>query len=104
MPDYFKAVGQIDGKQYFVPFDWGFTSILYRTDKVEPVDSWTVLFDDKYDNHISMWDDGPGAVTMSHISTAMTRRGHRRATGYPSRMDRSGAAERPLLGYRVRRP
>ena len=65
VPDYFKAVGQIDGKQYFVPFDWGFTSILYRTDKVDPVDSWSVLFDDKYDNHISMWDDGPGAVTTS---------------------------------------
>ena len=34
VPDNFKAIGQINGKQYFLPWDWGFTSILYRTDKV----------------------------------------------------------------------
>lgn len=66
VPDSFKAIGQIDGKQYFIPWDWGFTSILYRTDKVpEGVDSWAALFDEAYAGHISMWDDGPGAVTVS---------------------------------------
>ncbi len=66
VPDHFKAIGQIDGKQYFIPWDWGFTSILYRTDKVpEGVDSWTALMDPKFAGHISMWDDGPGAVTVS---------------------------------------
>lgn len=66
VPDHFKAIGQIDGKQYFVPWDWGFTSVLYRTDKVaEGVDSWAALMDEKYQGHISMWDDGPGAVTVS---------------------------------------
>lgn len=65
VPDYFKTVGQIDGKQYFVPFDWGFTSILYNTDHVESVTSWDALFDDTYAGHISMWDDGPAAVTVS---------------------------------------
>ncbi len=65
VPDYFKTVGQIDGKQYFVPFDWGFTSILYNTDHVDDVTSWSALFDETYDGHISMWDDGPGAVTVS---------------------------------------
>ncbi len=66
VPDSFKAIGQVNGKQYFVPWDWGFTSILYRTDKVEgTIDSWNALFDEKYKGHISMWDDGPGAVTVS---------------------------------------
>ncbi len=66
VPDEFKAIGQIDGKQYFVPWDWGFTSILYRTDKIpEGIDSWAALMDPKYAGHISMWDDGPGAVTVS---------------------------------------
>jgi spermidine/putrescine transport system substrate-binding protein len=66
VPDSFKAIGQINGRQYFVPWDWGFTSILYRTDKVaEPVTSWSALFDERYAGHISMWDDGPGAVTVS---------------------------------------
>jgi len=66
VPDSFKAIGQINGKQYFLPWDWGFTSILYRTDKVpEGVDSWAALMNPKYKGHISMWDDGPGAVTVS---------------------------------------
>lgn len=66
VPESFKAVGRFNGKQYFVPFDWGFTSILYRTDQVEgEIDSWAALFDDQYAGHISMWDDGPGAVTVS---------------------------------------
>ena len=66
VPDYFKKMGQINGKQYFIPWDWGFSSVLYRTDKVpEGVDSWAALMDPKYKGHISMWDDGPGAVAVS---------------------------------------
>src|SRR6185437_1682896 len=65
VPDAFKQIGQINGKQYFVPWDWGFSSILYRTDKIPNVDSWDVLFDQQYKGHLSMWDDGPGAVTVS---------------------------------------
>ena len=46
VPDSFKKIGQINGKQYFLPWDWGFTSILYRTDKVpEGVNSWAALMD-----------------------------------------------------------
>jgi spermidine/putrescine transport system substrate-binding protein len=65
VPDSFKEIGQIDGKQYFIPWDWGFTSVLYRTDHVAAVDSWDALLDEQYAGHISMWDDGPGAVTVS---------------------------------------
>ncbi len=66
VPDSFKKIGQINGKQYCVPWDWGFTSLLYRTDKVtKPVDTWAALMDPAYKGHISMWDDGPSAVTTS---------------------------------------
>ena len=66
VPDSFKKIGQVNGKQYFVPWDWGFTSILYRTDKITtPVTSWDALFNQAYAGHISMWDDGPSAVTVS---------------------------------------
>ena len=34
VPRQFKEMGQVDGKQYFIPWDWGFTSILYNTDQV----------------------------------------------------------------------
>jgi spermidine/putrescine transport system substrate-binding protein len=65
VPDAMKALGQIDGKQYYIPWDWGFTSILYNTDHVPEVTSWDALFNADYDGHISMWDDGPAAVTVS---------------------------------------
>jgi len=66
VPDNFKKIGQINGKQYFIPWDWGFTSILYRTDKIPGgIDSWSALLDPNYTGHIAMWDDGPGAVTIS---------------------------------------
>jgi len=65
VPDEMKALGQIDGKQYYIPWDWGFTSILYNTDKVPEVTSWDALFNPDYAGHIAMWDDGPGAVTVS---------------------------------------
>jgi spermidine/putrescine transport system substrate-binding protein len=65
VPEEYKALGQIDGKQYFLPWDWGFTSILYNTEQVPEVTSWDALFDEQYAGHISMWNDGPGAVTVS---------------------------------------
>jgi spermidine/putrescine transport system substrate-binding protein len=65
VPDAYKELGQVDGKQYFVPWDWGFTSILYNTEHVDEVTSWDVLFDERYAGHISMWNDGPAAVTVS---------------------------------------
>jgi spermidine/putrescine transport system substrate-binding protein len=65
VPPEYQELGQIDGTQYFVPWDWGFTSILYNTEQVEEVTSWDALFDERYAGHISMWNDGPGAVTVS---------------------------------------
>lgn len=66
VPESFRAMGRFNGKQYFLPWDWGFSSVLYRTDKVKgTIDSWAALLDPRYKGHISMWDDGPGAVTVS---------------------------------------
>jgi spermidine/putrescine transport system substrate-binding protein len=65
VPVEYQELGQVDGKQYFLPWDWGFTSILYNTEQVSEVTSWDALFDEQYAGHISMWNDGPGAVTVS---------------------------------------
>ena len=44
-----EQFGVIDGKQYFIPEDWGFIAPLYRADKVQPSeDSWSLLWDDRY--------------------------------------------------------
>jgi spermidine/putrescine transport system substrate-binding protein len=65
VPVEYQELGQIDGKQYFVPWDWGFTSILYNTEQVDEVTSWDALFNEDYAGHVSMWNDGPGAVAVS---------------------------------------
>lgn len=47
-----------DGKQWFVPVDWGNTSILYRADLVDVKDeSWTLLWDDRYKGRLAMGED-----------------------------------------------
>jgi spermidine/putrescine transport system substrate-binding protein len=65
VPVEYQELGQVDGKQYFLPWDWGFTSILYNTEQVDEVTSWDALFNEDYAGHISMWNDGPAAVTVS---------------------------------------
>jgi len=69
VPEGFAASCTIEGVVYCVPWDWGFTSILYRTDMIpEGVNSWSALFDPKYAGHVSMWDDGPvGAVPIASV-------------------------------------
>ncbi len=43
-----------DGKQYFVPFDWGNTSILYRTDLVDiKEESWGLMWDERYKGRLA---------------------------------------------------
>jgi spermidine/putrescine transport system substrate-binding protein len=50
--------GQLNGAQYFIPADWGFSSPLYRADKVEPEgeESWNLFYDERYKGKISWWD------------------------------------------------
>jgi len=70
IPNKFQDLCTLDGKVYCVPWDWGYTSILYRTDKIpEGIDSWSALTDKKYAGHVSMWDSGPGAVTVGTYIT-----------------------------------
>src|SRR5262245_32970313 len=46
-----------DGKVWMVPFDWGNTSILYRTDLIKnPELSWKLLWDKQYAGHMATID------------------------------------------------
>ena len=66
VPDRFKELGQFNGKQYFVPYDWGYSSIVYRTDLApEAGESLASLMNPEYAGHISMRDDGASAVSTS---------------------------------------
>jgi spermidine/putrescine transport system substrate-binding protein len=68
--DELKAVpgANVDGEQWFIPFDWGNGSILYRTDLVEVTeDSWSLLFDKKYAGKLAMWGAIDGAVNAAAL-------------------------------------
>lgn len=59
------GAGQIDGRQYAIPLDWGFVSALYRADEVEPEeDSFAILWDERYAGRIS-WHDHPWMLAIA---------------------------------------
>ena len=53
---YYESAREFDPKnQYAVPYCWGTVGILYNKTKVdEPIDSWSVLWDEKYSGEILM--------------------------------------------------
>ena len=61
--------GKFNGQQYWIPWDWGYSSILYRKDKVDPADaqSWDLFWNPKYKGHISMWDGGVAPVRIAGL-------------------------------------
>jgi spermidine/putrescine transport system substrate-binding protein len=67
----FAARGKVDGQQYWVPWDWGFGSVMYRTDKVDPADAkgWELMWNPKYSGRISMWDGGSTPVMVAGLLT-----------------------------------
>lgn len=62
-------LGEFNGQQYFVPWDWGYESILVRTDKVAEVpDSWADLWDPQYAGRVALWDSGESNYIMTALS------------------------------------
>lgn len=47
---------QQSGQQYFVPIDWGTTSIIYRSDILKKLDeqSWSLLWDERYKGKLAV--------------------------------------------------
>ncbi len=51
--------GNIDGQQYEIVLDWGYSGVIIREDLVDPsINSYSYLFDDAYAGHIG-WFDTP---------------------------------------------
>jgi spermidine/putrescine transport system substrate-binding protein len=55
---YLVQKGQVNGKQYMIPWDWGYASLLYRTDKIAPADAtgWELAWNPKYKGKIALWN------------------------------------------------
>ena len=80
--------GTFEGdKQYFIPTDWGLTSVLYRADLAPEYvgnETWGMLWDPKYKGRLSMAEPGAAAHRERRrlgLGAAGRRRGDRRARG-----------------------
>jgi spermidine/putrescine transport system substrate-binding protein len=70
VPDSVLAASKIDGKLFHVPFDIGFSTFAYRTDKVQFADgqeSWKVLLDPKYKKRISIFGDAVAIIKIGAL-------------------------------------
>ena len=64
--------GEFDGKQYWIPWDWGFESVLVRKDLVEKVpESWADIWDSQYAGHISINDSGEAAHIWASLALGL---------------------------------
>jgi spermidine/putrescine transport system substrate-binding protein len=72
--DYFEPLRNIDttltpaGENLFVPWDWGNSSILYRTDLVDlqgEEESWSLLFDERYKGKLSTYNSPQAGVQVA---------------------------------------
>jgi spermidine/putrescine transport system substrate-binding protein len=62
----FVKQATVNGKVYFVPWDWGYESILVRSDLVKQMpDSWASLWDPQYKGHVVLWDNGEANYVMA---------------------------------------
>ena len=56
------------GNKYSVPYFWGTVGILYNTTLVDdPVDSWDILWNEKYDDQIIMYDSVRDTIGITLI-------------------------------------
>ncbi len=64
-PDYMNAAFDPTG-EYSVPYTWGTVGIIYNTTKItEPVDSWEILWDEKYKGDILMFSNPRDALMIA---------------------------------------
>ncbi len=64
--DFFRQAQSFDPEnQFAVPYCWGTVGIMYDTTRVDEIpDSWTVLWDEKYNDEILMQDSARDALMV----------------------------------------
>ena len=66
-----QETGQLNGEQYEIVLDWGYSGVIIRTDEVDPsINSYSYLFDDALAGHIS-WFDTPWILSMAHVTLGL---------------------------------
>ena len=77
LPDMFPSLDNIqgsiiDGKRYYMPMDWGNSTVVYRTDMVDAEDagdnlSWGILYGDKYKGRVAFYDSAEAVVEIAAL-------------------------------------
>ena len=65
-------IAKADGATWFVPWEWGNSSVLFRTDLAPEYagaenHSWKILFDPKYEQRLGVFDAVDGAVIVAAL-------------------------------------
>ena len=64
-PQFQKMAFDPEGK-FSVPYMWGTVGIIYNTEMVtDPVDSWSILWNEKYKKQILMYDSSRDAISVA---------------------------------------
>ena len=56
-----------EGKVYGIPYVWTYDSVVYNGDHIQNVDSWGVLFDEKYAGKVALRDDAQNAIQVAAL-------------------------------------
>ena len=82
--------------EYSIPYHWGTVGILYNKTMIqEPVDSWSILWDEKYSKQIYMYDS-----VRDSMMVALTKLGYSMNTTDPAEIAAAEAelsAQKPLV-------
>ncbi len=81
---------------YYIPYTYGLTGLVYNQDKIPgPVDSWRILWDERLNGRILMFDDMLECFALAHRLL-----GHDMERGDPAHLDEALALlqqQRPLV-------
>lgn len=72
----FKAIDRVngaDGKAYLIPYLWGLNPIVYRTDRLAEVPTYSTLFDAKYKGKLAMRDYPLESVAIAGLHLGVPR-------------------------------
>ena len=105
---YLTQQAAYQGQQYMIPWDWGYASVLYRTDKVDPADAtgWELFWNQKYSGKISVWDGSASNLEYTALLLGFPKMDEMNADQLNQAKKQADPAEAPeqvLLEERVRR-
>jgi spermidine/putrescine transport system substrate-binding protein len=60
---------KVNGEQYMIPWDWGYASLTYNSEQVDPADAtgWELAWNPKYKGKIALWDGAASNLEVAAL-------------------------------------